>query len=349
MTNPIVVPTTSTTTTAVAPTSGINRYLDNFLSSYNRTDIVQPTFFYDSATKQVFFSQGQNFLVPADKAITDAVNSGQAVLSNGTITNTVTGLSTGTSTWLTDPTVATLLPKTAVSTYGGTTTTPTVPVVSVPGAIAQNTQPPSSTTVPVIPVPKEVTDGTTSTTTPSSVGPAVDSISLLEYANRLKQAEELESRAGIARDLTVRLAGTRKETDVRKAEADAYNAALKAVASLGARGIQGLSGLRVAAQRAARSEPMQRRVAALAEYAQRTGAADLLLADEKAKALQARQEAETANLRAQKLANDLSKSTGTVTTVTPTTIPTLTLSPQTTSLLNPQQTSAIPTIQVPRM
>ena len=196
------------------------------------------------------------------------------------------------------------------------------------------------------------TSGTGSGTGASGYGPAGDSIALLEYNNALAAAGGLEERAKIARDLAVRLAATRKETDVRLAEANAYNAGLKAVASLGARGLQGLAGLKIAAQRAARFEPMQRRKNVLEEYGAKVSSADILLEDELSKANQAKAAAETAMLRANKLASDLTKSTGTVTTASAPTlqVPTLTLSNATTQQLIPQATNTtIPTLQAPRM
>jgi len=196
------------------------------------------------------------------------------------------------------------------------------------------------------------TAGTGTGTGGAGYGPAGDSIALLEYNNAIAAAGSLEERAKIARDLAVRLAATRKETDVRLAEANAYNAGLKSVASLGARGLQGLAGLKIAAQRAARFEPMQRRKNVLEEYGAKVSSADILLEEELSKAKQAKAAAETAMMRANKLASDLTKSTGTVSTASIPTfpVPTMTLSNASTQQLIPQTTTTtIPTLQAPRM
>lgn len=149
------------------------------------------------------------------------------------------------------------------------------------------------------------------------MGPAGDAIAQQEYLNRLAAATALEGRAKEAYNLALRLATTEKETGVRRAEADAYNAAMRAVAGLGARGISGMGGLKTAAQRAASSEPLQKRMDALNAYLGKTSAASLLLEEEKAKALQARQDAQTAMLRANKIASDLAAgATGTATSTT---------------------------------
>jgi hypothetical protein len=78
---------------------------------------------------------------------------------------------------------------------------------------------------------------------------------------------------------------------------------------------------------------------AMEQYLGKTSAAQLLLAEETAKANQARNEAETAMLRANKIASDLSSgATGTMATP-------LVQSPTTTQSLN----MLPPTIQVPQM
>ena len=200
--------------------------------------------------------------------------------------------------------------------------------------------------------PLATTPGTT-TTTPSAVGPAGDSIANLEYQNRLIAAGSLEGRAKEAYNLAVRLAGTEQETAVRQAEANAYNAALRSVAGLGARGITGAGGLSIAAQRAARSEPLQKRMAAIQQYLGKTSAASLLLADENAKAKQAREDAEVAMLRANKIASDLAAGATGVPTSTATTqqgsignlTNPLSLSQNTQQSLN----TLPPVLQVPRM
>jgi hypothetical protein len=199
------------------------------------------------------------------------------------------------------------------------------------------------------------TDTTTPTPAASNVGPAGDSIAQMEYLNRLGAADALEKRARESYNLALRLAATQKETDVRLSEADAYNAAMRAVAGLSARGISGMGGLKVASQRAAQSEPLQKRMAALAAYAGKTDAASLLLAEENAKAKQAREDAQTAMLRANKIASDLAAgATGTATpTATTKTqagmIPTLT-SPLAQSQTTQQNLNTLPpTLQIPKI
>jgi len=195
--------------------------------------------------------------------------------------------------------------------------------------------------------------GTTTGTIPSAVGPAGDSIANLEYQNRLTAAGSLEERAKEAYNLAVRLAGTERETGVRQAEANMYNAALRSVAGLGARGITGAGGLSIAAQRAARSEPLQKRMAAIQQYLGKTSAATLLLADENAKAKQAREDAEVAMLRANKIASDLSAGATGVPTANVKTqqgsMSTMT-NPLSLSQNTQQSLNTLPTVlQVPRM
>jgi len=193
------------------------------------------------------------------------------------------------------------------------------------------------------------TGTTTGTTAGSNVGPAGDAIAQQEYLNRLASATALEERAKEAYNLAIRLAGTEKETGVRRAEAEAYNAAMRGIASLGARGISGMGGLKTAAQRAASSEPLQKRMDALNAYLGKTSAASLLLEEEKSKALQARQDAQTAMLRANKIASDLaSGATGTATSSTQL-IPTIT-NPLSLSTSTQQNLNTLPpVIQVPKL
>lgn len=183
----------------------------------------------------------------------------------------------------------------------------------------------------------------------SAIGPGGDAIAQQEYLNRLSAAAALSGRAREAYNLALRLATTEKETGVRRAEADAYNAAMRAVAGLGARGISGMGGLKTAAQRAASSEPLQKRMDALNAYLGKTSAASLLLEEEKAKALQARQDAQTAMLRANKIASDLAAgATGTATSTTQL-IPTIT-NPLALSQTTQQNLNLLPpTIQVPKL
>jgi len=250
------------------------------------------------------------------------------------------------------PPLETVSPQTAADIAGYTETgvpiimapiglragTTEVPTVSVPEALRAGSTTPSAVS-PSAAGTSAVSPSATSTVAPSSVGPAGDSIAQMEYLNRLAAASALESRSREAYNLALRLAATERETGTRRAEADAYNASLRALASLGARGISTRGGLGIAAQRAARSEPLQRRMQAMEQYLGKTSAAQLLLAEETAKANQARNEAETAMLRANKIASDLSSgATGTMATP-------LVQSPTTTQSLN----MLPPTIQVPQM
>jgi hypothetical protein len=103
---------------------------------------------------------------------------------------------------------------------------------------------------------------------------------------------------------------------------------------LGALGISGMGGLKVAAQRAARYEPLQRRMAALQSYLGKVSSADLLLEEEKAKALQIRQQAELSKIKASQLAADLTKSAGT-------------FSPYVATVGTPLLSASTPTIKAP--
>lgn len=144
-----------------------------------------------------------------------------------------------------------------------------------------------------------------STTAPAPV--SIDPSDLLAYADSLMKANDLKGRSGPTRDLTIAKAASMKEYNVAQADKDLYNAKLKALASLANRGIYGSSGLGIAAQQAAGSEPLKQREEALNKFSEQSLLANRLFEQEQQEAKDIENQAEIAKLKATELASKLTK------------------------------------------
>jgi len=168
---------------------------------------------------------------------------------------------------------------TAVSPVG---TTASVPATTAPATQVQTTAP---ATLPTLSNPLAATTpagqvatvegggtlqnplaGTTPTTTPP-VTPAMGG-SLEDQMNYQAAIERLTRQLALSKENAGLQAGetrAQSESQIRKAGRDLYNAQVKSLASLAARGISGAPGLSVAAQRAGAAEPEFRRQGLVAD------------------------------------------------------------------------------------
>ena len=144
-----------------------------------------------------------------------------------------------------------------------------------------------------------------STAAPAPV--SIDPSDLLAYADSLMKANTLKGRSGPTRDLTIAKAASMKEYNVAQADKDLYNAKLKALASLANRGIYGSTGLGIAAQQAAGSEPLKQREEALNKFSEQSLLANRLFEKEQQEAKDIENQAEIAKLKATELASKLTK------------------------------------------
>jgi hypothetical protein len=279
-------PTVSAPPLPSATSAVINPNLDaGFLATWNRSDIAKPTFFYDPVQKLVFVTQGDRVFT-ADQPITDAVNSGQLVINNGRITNTATGYSAGTGTWLTNDRVLSQLTSTAVGTYNAkqlqppTTATTTTPPVTINPAEVPTVQNPITTPPPTGPAPTIQVPSIPATTSPTAVSPTMGGslADQIAYMSAIRRATAGKAAAEVAAQQQRADIGKQYEPQIRKAGREMYNQQIKALAALGARGISGAPGLSVAARRAAMAAPAMQYTGLINERQRQLGALERTLA-----------------------------------------------------------------------
>jgi len=126
-----------------------------------------------------------------------------------------------------------------------------------------------------------------------------------DYLRRLAMITSDTGTAQAANALAARSAQATYEPQIRQAERNIYGAEMRALSQLAERGITGVTGISEAAKRSARLAPLQQRTAAIAKLADTQRSANVLLAEQIAKAQKQREEALSTVAKATRISNQL--------------------------------------------
>jgi hypothetical protein len=253
--------TTSQTSAGATEVPSIDPFLNSKLQVYTNapvgSQLRRTTFFFDPNTQTVLAYNGTT-PEAVDPAITKAVLSGQAVISNGIITNKATSLSAGTSEYIGSSTALSRLPQNSLSTFDTTT---------------QRPAPQNAPTISAPPI-TETQKSSATQTTAAMGGTAADQAI---YRTAIEKLTTALARAKADAERQRGTLGASYESQIRKAGREMYNQKIKALASLAARGIVGSPGLSTAYKRAGMAPAAEARTALIGEREQRMSALNIAL------------------------------------------------------------------------
>jgi hypothetical protein len=253
-------PLTSTTTTGLPAGIPTQIISDGILLTYK-----PPTVFGQQPSLSGVNSRGETVnLYISD--LQEILSSGRGTIQDGRL---VLGSTTTTST---PSTAAATIPNVSVTVPGSPATTSPIQVPTLQNPIQATTP-----EIPTIVVPPVFQDPAKATFTPTMGGSLEDQ---MNYQSAIRKLTAAQQRAEIQARQQRGEIGTQYESQIRRAGREMYNQQIKALASLGARGISGAPGLSVAARRAAMAEPAAQRTSLINERSRQLGALERALANQ---------------------------------------------------------------------